>query len=131
MPYDPPPDGDQPMLVSCLVVGGCANGVLLPGIEVTAQFIELKRPAYIKPIASALQKVPEIANESDEYEIHMFGLTDTGTLNPALIALAVVKGRSLTWAFKQMVASYCEKTVNDLRAAGISPPGTKTRKKSH
>lgn len=136
MPLDgptkhPPPQPGDPgnPTYPCLVIGGCANGTLLPAVDVLAQFIELKRPAYIKPLASAVQKVPEIANESDQYEVFPVGLVgETDEAPPQYMGIAVVRGRSMVWAFKQLVAAYAEKSVAELKAAGLSPPGTKSTK---
>ena len=35
-----------------IVVGGCADGSLLNDVRMDAEFIELRRPDYIKPLAS-------------------------------------------------------------------------------
>jgi hypothetical protein len=125
---DPPPDpGDMPS-VPCYVIGGCANGALLPAVLLGAEHIALKRPSYIKPLASAVQKIPDIANESDVYELHPMSLTnDAGNL--AIMLFAVIEGKSLEWAFKQLIVAYGEKTVAELKAAGLAPPGTKSPKK--
>lgn len=134
MPFDGKPknNGDSPHPegpgLSCIVVGGCANGAFLPHVRLGAQRIALKRPSYIKPLASAVQKIPEIANEEDEYIVHPIGLQDDGAAAPAVVGVAVVAGRSLTWAFKQLVAGYSQNIVNELRAAGLTPPGAKSRK---
>jgi hypothetical protein len=41
----------------------------------------------------------------------------------------VIKGKSLEWAYKQLIAAHSEKTVAELKAAGLAPPGTKSPKK--
>ena len=123
-PRKDPPDPNGPT-APCYIIGGCANGSLLPAVAIGAERIELKRPTYIKPLASALQKVPEIANESDIYCVHPIALTnDDGKL--AVMSIAVLEGQSLEWGFKQLVVAHSEKTVATMRAAGLSPPGTKT-----
>ena len=135
MPLDGTPDnggnGAGPNLpgLACIVVGGCANGVFLPRVQLGAERIEVSRPAYIRPLASAVQQVPEIANESDIYTIHPVGLQDVSGGPVALMGIAVVAGRSLQWAFKQLVSGYSQNVVNELRAAGVHPPPNPADKK--
>ena len=135
MPLDGTPNngggGDEPILpgLSCIVVGGCANGAFLPAVQLGAERIRLSRPAYIRPLASAVQKVPEIANEEDDYIIHPLGLQESADAPVAIMGVAVVAGRSLQWAFKQLVSGYAQNVVTELRAAGINPPTNQTDKK--
>lgn len=101
-----------------IVVGGCADGLLLRGIVVGAEKIQLKRPDYIKPLASSKQAVPEIVNESDIYIIHPIGLTnDTGDAH--LFGIAVVEGQKLTWGFSQLVISHVQNTTTKLIQQGL------------
>lgn len=133
MPYDKfdgQPDPDElGAHMMCFVIGGCANGVTLPNVRIDAERIELKRPDYIKPIASATQKVPEIANESDVYIVHPLGMPN-GEGKIAIVGIAVIEGQSLSWAFQQLVVAFAEKSVANLRAAGITLPGTKPEKRT-
>lgn len=102
----------------CIVVGGCANGLLLREVWADAEGFELSRPDYIKPIADTLQKMPEVAKVRDTYVLHPLGLTnDDGAKH--LFAIAVVEGKSLTWAFSQLVISHVENVTNKLFEAGV------------
>lgn len=102
----------------CIIVGGCANGLLLREVWADAEGFELSRPEYIKPIASTLQKVPEVAKLKDTYVLHPLGLVnDDGKKH--LFAIAVVEGQSLTWAFSQLVISHVENVTRKLLDAGI------------
>lgn len=104
--------------IDCIVVGGPANGVLLKGIRPDATWIELARPDYIKPLASAFQTMPDIVKEKEKYEIHPLSLTNSdGTKH--LFAIAVVEGESLTWAFSQLVIGYVENVTQQLLAEGL------------
>jgi hypothetical protein len=105
--------------VDCIVVGGCANGVLLKAIRPDASWIELARPEYIKPLASAFQAMPEVAHESDKYEVHPLSFTNAKGERPHLFCIAVVEGQSLTWAFSQLVIGYVENVTNKLMAANL------------
>ena len=110
--------------MDCIVVGGCANGVLLRAIQADAQFIQLARPDYIKPLESAFQEHPEVAKESDQYEVHSIGLYNSEE-NPIMprrahvFGIAVVKGETLTWGFSQLVIGYVENVTNKLLANGV------------
>lgn len=105
--------------MDCIVVGGCANGVLLRNIRPDASFIRLSRPDYIKPLSSPHQDVPDVQNLEDDYEIHPIGLQDTGKKKPILFAIAVVKGKPLTWAFTQLVIGFVEFETIKLANAGL------------
>ena len=63
--------------MDCLVIGGCANGQYLKNIRLDADVIELKRDIGLKPLASSIQKIPELIRESDQYEVHPIGLHNT------------------------------------------------------
>jgi len=104
--------------MNCVIVGGCANGVILPNLRPDAQWIELKRPEYIKPLASSLQNAPDIVHETDKYEIHVIALTNTETERSALFAIGVVEGKSLTWAFSELCKSHVEHITAQLIKAG-------------
>lgn len=106
-------------LMDCIVVGGCANGLLLREIKQDAIWIELQRPDYIKPISSAAQKEPEVVSEKDVYEVHPIGLRNTDETGTRIFGIAVVEGESLTWAFSQLTLSHIENTVNKLMAKGL------------
>jgi len=108
--------------IDCIVVGGAANGTVLKKIRADAQFIELSRPEYIKPLKSSYQSTPDVVNESDEYEVHPIGLRNTNSPQQTLFAIAVVKGKSLTWGFTQLVVGYVENETQKLVAEGIIKP---------
>ena len=38
--------------MDCIVVGGVADGTLLRDVDMDAEYIELRRPEYIKPLAA-------------------------------------------------------------------------------
>lgn len=104
--------------MDCVIVGGCAAGLVLPKVRMDAQWIELSRPDYIKPLENSLQTTPEVVNESDHYEIHPIQLHNSPG-NRAIFAIAVVEGRSLTWAFGQLVKGYSNDLLARLAAANL------------
>ena len=106
-------------VMDCIVVGGCANGVLLRQMRADATFIELARPDYIKPLESSFQDHPEVVKEKDRYEVHPLSLTNTDSGTRHLFGIAVIEGESLTWAFSQLVIGYVENVTNKLVGAGI------------
>jgi len=101
-----------------VIVGGCASGLVLPKVRMDAQWIELSRPDYLKPLEDAMQPFPEIVNESDHYEIHPVALHN-GPGKRAVFGIAVVEGQSLTWAFSQLVKGYGESLIQKYAAAGV------------
>jgi hypothetical protein len=105
--------------MDCVVIGGCADGLLLRDLRVDAQMIELQRPDYIKPLASALQSNPEVIKQKDVYEVHPIGLRNTEESGPIIFGIAVVADKSLTWAFSQLVISHVENTTNKLVNEGL------------
>ena len=105
--------------MDCIVVGGCANGLLLKKIRMDATWIELQRPDYIKPLASAFQENPDIMHESDKYEVHPISLKNSDQPRPAIFGIAVVEGESLTWAFTQLVTGFVENYTRKLLDEGI------------
>jgi hypothetical protein len=105
--------------MDCIVVGGCANGVILHKIRMDAQWIELKRPDYIKPLPSAFATMPEVMHESDKYEIHAIQLVNSETNSPAIFAIGVVDGMSLTDAFSELCKSHVEGVTQRLMHAGL------------
>ena len=105
--------------MDCIVVGGCANGVLLKDLHPDAQFIRLSRPDYVKPLTEPNQTVPDIENIEDDYEIHPLGLVNTGARKPILFGIAVVRDKSLTWAFTQLVIGFVEHTTAVLASEGL------------
>jgi hypothetical protein len=104
--------------MDCIVVGGCANGIVLQKIRMDAQFIELKRPEYIKPL-EAVDAMPEAASESDVYEIHAIQLVNTQDRSQAVFGIACVEGMKLTDAFSEIVKSHVEGVTQKLMAAGV------------
>lgn len=104
--------------MDAIVIGGCANGVVLQKIRMDASWIELKRPDYIKPLASAFEKMPEVVNESDKYEVHAIQLTNSNR-HQAVFGLCVVEGMSLTEAFSELCKSHVEVVTQRLMHAGL------------
>lgn len=104
--------------MDCIVVGGCANGTLLHDVEMDAQYVELRRPDYIKPLASTKTLVPEVQHEKDIYEIHVIGLHDSEVSNQTVFGVAVIQDRPLTWAFTQLCLSHIEHTTHKLKESG-------------
>lgn len=105
-------------LMDCIVIGGCANGVLLKKIRQDASFIELKRPDYVKPLESSTQIAPDICHETDVYEVHPLGLYDAAR-RCNVFGLAVLKGKTLAWGFSQLVIGYTENTTAKLISQGF------------
>ena len=116
VPKDEKPAPIQGM--DCLVIGGCANGQYIKNIRLDAEFIEVKRDIGLKPLASSIQKIPELIRESDQYEVHPIGLHNTPD-KLAVFSLAVVRGRSLTWGFMQLVEGYVKYVTTEMLAAGV------------
>lgn len=104
--------------MDCIVVGGVANGVLLKRIRMDAQWIELKRPEYIKPLESK-DSDAEVVHEKDVYEIHALTLTNTNEPGQHVFGIAVVEGQSLTWAYSQLVIGFVKNTTAELIADGL------------
>ncbi len=105
--------------MDAIVVGGCANGLILQRIRMDASWIELKRPDYIKPLASAFEDMPDVMHESDKYEVHAIQLVNTETNAPAIFGIAVVEGMSLTDAFSELCKSHVEGVTQRLMRAGL------------
>jgi len=105
--------------MDCIIVGGCANGTVLQKIRADANWIELTRPDFIKPLEHSYQTVPEVINESDTYEVHPIALVNSEPRGAAVFGIAVVEGESLTWAFTELAKGYCENVTTKLIAAGI------------
>lgn len=110
---------DTPLLMDCIVIGGPADGMLLKQIKQEATWIELSRPDYIKPLASAAQTMPEIVKEKEKYEVHPIGLQNSNEKENHIFGIAVVEGQTLTWAFSQLVIGYIENVTHKLLAAGL------------
>ncbi len=105
--------------IDVIVVGGAADGQLLRGVNPDAQFFELSRPDYIKPLESKSQDQPEVVREKDIYELHPLSLRDSGNPVPHLFGVAVIDGQSLSWAFSQLVIGYVENVTQKLVAEGL------------
>ena len=105
--------------MDCIVVGGPANGLILKKIRMDATWIELRRPEYIKPLASSFQDRPEIAHEKAKYEVHPLSLKNSDEKRPAIFGIAVVEGQSLTWAFTQLVTGFVTDYTRQLLDEGI------------
>lgn len=120
MSENPPHDrGDIPTM-DCLVIGGCANGLILKDIFFDAQKIELARPDHIKPLANASQAMPEVVKDKDIYEIHPIALQEgTAKHRQTLFGFAVLEGQTIQWAFSKLVTGYVQNVTNDLIAAGL------------
>jgi len=106
-----------PDTMDCVVVGGCADSTILHGVLTTAERIELARPEYVKPLASSDQLQPDVAKETDTYTVHPVLLEDADSA--AIVGIAVVAGKNLTWALTQLISGYVENTTNKLIADGL------------
>jgi hypothetical protein len=116
---------DAPLAMPCVVVGGCADGVMIPRMLAGANFVVLSRPDHIKPLAISTQTVPEVAHAEDEYEVHVMSLTNSDRpTEGVLFGIAVIKGQSLVWAFTKLLGGYSESVARKLLAAGLMT-GTK------
>ena len=113
------------VLMDCMAIGGCADGVLLKGIRADAKFISLRRPVSVKPLTSVLQKQPDVVFEEDQYEIHPIQLVDSAPgSKPAIYGLAVVVPEQLTWAFNELLKRY-------IMASADKAPMIDSSKKPH
>lgn len=101
--------------VDCVVVGGVANGVLIQDIDTNAQTIELTQPLYLKPLATSVQKQPEVAEAKDTYDIHWVELQNIAKQEKipqvSLFGIAVVEGKTLTWAFSELVKGFIQNSA--------------------
>jgi hypothetical protein len=112
---------DTPLEIDVIVVGGCANGILLRNVQSTAEWFELSRPDHIKPLASSWQDHPDIVRESDTYELHPISMENSdGSHN--VLGIAVVKGKSLTWAVSQLIISHVKRSTDELIEQGLMKP---------
>ncbi len=92
--------------VDCIVVGGVADGVLMK-IILGAERIELSRPTHAKPLESSGQKMPEMALETDTYNVFYMQLpTADDDYRP--FAWAIVDGQTPAWAAKQLAVAYVQ-----------------------
>lgn len=106
--------------IDVVIVGGCANGLVLKHVRPDAQWFELRRPDYIKPLAASFQDRPEIAHTSDKYELHPIELHNSDDpAVPVLFGIAVVEGQSLTWALTQLVTGFVNDYTRQLLDEGI------------
>ena len=106
---------DRP--IECIIVGGVAGGQIIK-VKRDATFFELRRPDYIKPLRDSGQLDPEVMHESQIYEMHIIGLTNTGDPRTRLLGIGVVKGEALSSAFKQLIVAYVEKITAEHIQAG-------------
>ena len=105
-----------PMFMDCIVVGGTADGLYLRRIRASATFVKLGRPDFIKPLESPKQAQPEVVKEESVYEVHPISLQNTHEKDiQHVFGIAVVEGKSLTWAFQQLVQSHAQMTVLKLQ----------------
>jgi hypothetical protein len=104
--------------MDCVIVGGCADGSVLLKIRMDAQWIELSRPEYIKPLENSYMDVPEIVNEVDHYEIHPITLVDSNK-HRAIFGIGVVEGMGLIDAFSKLVTGYTENVTQKYVTAGL------------
>jgi len=109
--------------MDCIIVGGCADGTVMVKMRADANWVELSRPDFIKPLEHSYQDVPEVINESDNYEIHPIMLQNTDESifkdSGVVFGIGVIEGKSLTWAFSEIVKGYCESVTTKLLAAGV------------
>ena len=105
--------------MDCIVVGGCADGALLKDVRMDAQYVELRRPEYIKPIKTPYENLPDIHHEKDVYEIHVIGLQDSDVSPQTVFGIAVIQDKPLTWAFTQLMISHVEVVTQRIVAAGL------------
>lgn len=109
-----------PPTMECVVIGGCADGSYLRNVRSDAGSIRLARPKRIKPLTSSTQKALEVETEHDVYDVHLFDIPGAVVGNPEqrarrIIGVAVVEGKTMEWAFKQLVLSYLEKSVREMQ----------------
>ena len=75
--------------------------------------IELGRPLHVKPLASAMQKQPEIVREKDMYTVHPVGLA-VGKNQQLVYGIAVVDGMTLPEAFEEIIVGFVRDTAEQL-----------------
>ena len=105
--------------IDVVTVGGVAGGQVLRGVRADADFFELRRPEYIKPLASSGELNPELAHESETYELHVLELHNSDQPNkPHVFGVAVAVPETLTFAFTELVVAYVEKVTAEHIKAG-------------
>ena len=110
----------SPILMDCIVIGGCANGVLLREIRADAELIELRRPQHIKPLESPSQAFPEVHHEKDRYQVHAIHIVDFSKNGAVtLLGVATVEGRTLKWALEELIVGFVENTTMKMVQEGL------------
>jgi len=99
--------------MSCIFVGGVANGLFITSMDMGATAVELGRPQYVKPLASSKQENPDVVKESDIYIIHPIGLAVDDTMQ-AVYGIAVVEGMDISHAFEEIIIGFVRDTAEQL-----------------
>lgn len=120
MSTETPPDGvTAPDYVPCLIIGGVADGIVIPQMRSDADVILLQRPSHIKPLASSDQAQPEVAKEADRYRVHTMYVEDD--LHPGDLfwfAVATLLDVPLPRALGELFIAYTRHVTNRLIAEG-------------
>ena len=110
---------EVPDKVPVLVVGGPADGIILPTLRADAAWIELSRPSYVKPLAHSDQQVPEIMAEKGRYEVHVLAISDSDTPDDSVwFGIACAHPLQLSACLKRVFIGYTHHVLARLRAAG-------------
>lgn len=104
--------------MQCIVVGGVANGVLIPSMRRDADIIELGRPTHAKPLTHKDADI-EFAKETDVYEINIIYFPGKPGADVIPFGLAIVQGQTPAWAMTQLVKAFVIHAVDELKKETI------------
>lgn len=107
MPGRPP----GPQTMQAIVIGGAANGVIIPSMLIDATVIELGRPDYVKPLERSTQAQPDVEMEKDRYDVCTIFLSDSEN-NPIPFGICVLQGKPMVWAFSELVKGFAQNVIN-------------------
>ena len=98
-----------------IVIGGVADGVIIPSMRADATFIELGRPTHLKPLAYAKQPAPEVAKETDVYQVCTLYI-DAGGPAPIPFGIVILEGTTVVHAFSELVKGFAENVQTKMTA---------------
>ena len=102
-------------MMQAIVIGGAAHGMIIQSMRADATRIELRRPDYIKPLASPGQQHIETEDIFDEYEVCTIFLTGDNPEVPVPFGLVIESGKTVVWAMSELVKGFAQ-NVADLIA---------------
>lgn len=113
-----PRGSEPPLTMQAVVIGGVANGMIIKSMLADAERIELAAPDYVKPLAYSKQETADVEMKRDVYEVCTIFLSGSQGA-PIPFGLCVLTGRSLAWAFSEMVKGFAKNVINELSAENL------------